>query len=92
MNGGGNPRQINFLLQGDDGFFDGTARFHLQVRAGELLEGEGGGDVRFQRTVRGPPKVEYSLTKKGETLRSILLALRDWGLETVPETIKECQG
>jgi len=28
-----------------------------------------------------PPKVEYSLTKKGESLRPILLGLRDWGLK-----------
>lgn len=26
-----------------------------------------------------PPKVEYSLTEKGESLRQILLLLRDWG-------------
>jgi DNA-binding HxlR family transcriptional regulator len=25
-----------------------------------------------------PPKVEYSLTEKGNSLRSILLALREW--------------
>lgn len=27
-----------------------------------------------------PPKVEYSLTDKGESLREIVLALRDWGI------------
>lgn len=27
-----------------------------------------------------PPKVEYSLTEIGETLRPILKALNDWGL------------
>jgi DNA-binding HxlR family transcriptional regulator len=27
-----------------------------------------------------PPKVEYSLTEKGESLREIILALRDWGI------------
>ena len=26
-----------------------------------------------------PPHVEYSLTKRGQTLRPILLALREWG-------------
>ncbi|WP_085906344.1 winged helix-turn-helix transcriptional regulator [Kiloniella majae] len=30
-----------------------------------------------------PPKVEYSLTPKGESLRPILLALGDWGAEQV---------
>lgn len=28
-----------------------------------------------------PPKVEYSLTRKGESLRAIIMALREWGLE-----------
>lgn len=28
-----------------------------------------------------PPKVEYSLTKRGESLRAIIIALRDWGEE-----------
>ncbi|MGP1397595.1 MAG: winged helix-turn-helix transcriptional regulator [Inquilinaceae bacterium] len=28
-----------------------------------------------------PPKVEYSLTPKGESLRTIIMALREWGLE-----------
>ncbi|SFK92258.1 transcriptional regulator, HxlR family [Pseudovibrio ascidiaceicola] len=28
-----------------------------------------------------PPHVEYSLTPKGETLRPIITALRDWGVD-----------
>ena len=28
-----------------------------------------------------PPKVEYSLSKKGQSLSPILLSLRDWGIE-----------
>jgi DNA-binding HxlR family transcriptional regulator len=28
-----------------------------------------------------PPKVEYGLTEKGESLRPIVMALRDWGKE-----------
>ena len=33
------------------------------------------------RTVHAevPPRVEYSLTARGETLRPVILALRDWG-------------
>jgi DNA-binding HxlR family transcriptional regulator len=27
-----------------------------------------------------PPKVEYSLTAKGDSLREIIVALRDWGI------------
>ena len=34
-----------------------------------------------------PPKVEYSLTDKGESLRPILLALGDWGQEHVLDQI-----
>lgn len=32
-----------------------------------------------------PPKVEYSLTEKGQTLDPILIALRDWGQEHVKD-------
>jgi DNA-binding HxlR family transcriptional regulator len=28
-----------------------------------------------------PPHVEYSLTEKGRTLSSVLLAIADWGME-----------
>lgn len=28
-----------------------------------------------------PPKVEYSLTAKGESLRTIIMALKEWGAE-----------
>lgn len=30
-----------------------------------------------------PPKVEYSLTKKGETLTPIIMALKNWGEESL---------
>jgi DNA-binding HxlR family transcriptional regulator len=30
-----------------------------------------------------PPKVEYSLTEKGESLRPILLAMKDWGIQNI---------
>jgi len=40
------------------------------------------GDGLLIRTVFPviPPHVEYSLSEKGESLRPIVLALRDWGL------------
>lgn len=68
---------------------EGTHRFSgLQRAIGDVsprtltkqlrqLEGDG----LVARTVYPvvPPKVEYALTEKGETLRPILLALHGWG-------------
>jgi DNA-binding HxlR family transcriptional regulator len=68
---------------------DGTKRFNeLKRLAGtvtqrsltkQLRELEADGLV--SRTVYPvvPPKVEYALTKKGESLMPVLVALRDWG-------------
>ncbi len=36
-----------------------------------------------------PPRVEYSLTLKGETLRPIILALRDWGVDHTAQENEE---
>lgn len=42
-------------------------------------------DQIIKRKVYGqvPPKVEYSLTNEGRTLRQILVAMSDWGNERV---------
>ena len=70
---------------------DGTKRFNALKRlcgtvtqrtlTKQLRELEADGLIT--RTVYAvvPPKVEYSLTDKGESLGPILVALRDWGLE-----------
>lgn len=40
-----------------------------------------------------PPKVEYSLTEKGESLRQILLLLRDWGAtQALPQAQPKSAG
>ena len=46
----------------------------------QLRELEADGLVRREVFPVVPPKVEYSLTDKGVSLREIVLALRDWGI------------
>ncbi|MEM6912662.1 MAG: helix-turn-helix domain-containing protein [Pseudomonadota bacterium] len=70
---------------------DGTKRFsELQRLAGtvtqrmltkQLRELEACKLVHREVYAVVPPKVEYSLTPKGETLRPILLLLKEWGRE-----------
>lgn len=72
---------------------DGTLRFNeLKRRTGEvtqrmltkqLRELEADGLINRLVYAQVPPKVEYSLTGKGESLRPILQALKDWGIENV---------
>jgi DNA-binding HxlR family transcriptional regulator len=72
---------------------DGTLRFNeLKRRVGDvtqrmltkqLRELEDDGLIIRHVYAEVPPKVEYSLTEKGETLRPVLLALKDWGVEHV---------
>lgn len=55
----------------------------------QLRELEADGLIHREVYAQVPPKVEYSLTEKGESLRPILLALKEWGLEhAFPEPIK----
>ena len=68
---------------------DGVMRFNALQRAvggvtqrmltKQLRELEAAGLVHRQIYPVIPPKVEYSLTEKGQTLAPILLALKDWG-------------
>ena len=72
---------------------DGVKRFNeLQRDVGnvtqrmltkQLRELEDAGLVHREVYPVVPPKVEYSLTTKGETLRPILNALKEWGEEHV---------
>lgn len=74
---------------------EGTMRFNeIKRRIGDvtqrmltkqLRELEANGIIYRHVYAEVPPKVEYSLTEKGETLRPILLALRDWGNEHMPD-------
>ncbi len=47
----------------------------LSARLDEL---EQNGIIRKKVTGDNPVKVEYSLTKKGESLRSVITAISDW--------------
>ncbi len=70
---------------------DGPVRFNAlrrqiggvtqRVLTKQLRELEADGLVHREVFPVVPPKVEYSLTTKGASLRAILLALRDWGIE-----------
>jgi DNA-binding HxlR family transcriptional regulator len=48
----------------------------LSARLDELLEA---GIIKKTRYCAHPPRYTYSLTKKGEGLRSILLHMAEWG-------------
>ena len=69
--------------------FDGTQRFNALKRAmptitqrmltKQLRELESAGLVKRVVYAEVPPRVEYSLTPLGTSLRPIVLALRGWG-------------
>ncbi len=73
---------------------DGTKRFNelrrmmpgvtQRMLTRQLRELEADGLVHRKVYAEVPPRVEYSLTAKGETLRDIILALKDWGEAHVP--------
>ena len=74
---------ILFLLM------DETLRFSNLQRAlpkitqrtltNQLRELEADGLVHRKVYPQVPPKVEYSLTEKGRSLRTVLIHMRDWG-------------
>lgn len=58
----------------------------------QLRELEADGLIAREVFRQVPPKVEYSLTDKGRSLRPVLMALRDWGNDNVvvaSETISQ---
>lgn len=73
---------------------DGTKRFNQLRRlmpgvtqrmlTRQLREMEADGLIHRKVYAEVPPRVEYSLTAKGETLRHIIVALKDWGETHVP--------
>lgn len=57
-----------------------------QMLTQQLRELETDGIVHREVYKQVPPKVEYSLTKRGETLVPILTALCEWGASHAAET------
>jgi DNA-binding HxlR family transcriptional regulator len=66
------PRRFGELQKALDGISPRT----LSLRLTEL---EGDGLISKKVFAEVPPHVEYSLTKKGETLNDIICKMRDWG-------------
>jgi DNA-binding HxlR family transcriptional regulator len=60
----------------------------------QLRELEKDGIVHRQVYAQIPPKVEYSLTPLGESLRPVVDAMCEWGLkhrgDTRPQDAQEC--
>ena len=75
---------------------DGTLRFNelrrrvhgatQRVLTRQLRELEADGLVIRTVYAEVPPRVEYRLSAKGETLRPIIAALKAWGLAHIAET------
>lgn len=55
----------------------------------QLRELEAGGYIHRKVYPVVPPKTEYSLTKRGETLRPVISVICDWGREYMTGTFKE---
>ena len=82
---------------------DGTKRFNeLKRKMGnvtqrmltkQLRELEEDGLISRKVYAEVPPKVEYRLTEKGKSLRSILLALEKWGTRyALPKASAKARG
>jgi len=71
--------------------FEGTKRFNelrrllpnvtQRMLTNQLRELERDGLVNRTIYPQVPPKVEYSLTERGRTLKPVLAALRKWGVQ-----------
>ncbi|GAA6623199.1 hypothetical protein NUACC26_090240 [Scytonema sp. NUACC26] len=56
-----------------------------KVLTKQLRELEANGLIHRQTYRETPPRVEYSLTSQGETLRSLVELMADWGKKKLPE-------
>ncbi|MFD3445963.1 winged helix-turn-helix transcriptional regulator [Microbacteriaceae bacterium 4G12] len=77
---------------------DGTKRFNELKRLNtnitqrmltlQLRELEADGIVHREVYREVPPKVEYSLTEVGQTLRPIILLMREWGINNMEKVLE----
>lgn len=65
------------------------ARLAQQALTVQLRELEADGVIHRQAYDQRPPKVEYSLTAVGRSLRPLLDALCRWGIDQQAHTIRE---
>lgn len=64
-------------------FADSPERIPTNILANRLKRLVATGIAKATRYTARPPRVEYTLTDKGEDLRPILWALGDWGVKHV---------
>ena len=70
------PMRFNQLMKGIDGISP-------RILTKQLKEMEADGVVKRTSYPEIPPRVEYTVTEKGESLAPILKAMAEWGLENM---------
>ena len=60
-----------------------------KVLTKQLRDMEAQGLVNRKVYAEGPPRVEYSLTKRGQSLQPILDSMWDWGMEYQQQCTKQ---
>ena len=70
------PMRFNQLMKSIDGVSP-------RILTKQLKELESDGIIRRISYQEIPPRVEYSVTEKGESLAPILKAMADWGLQNM---------
>lgn len=75
---------VNALLEGNDRFNEIQRGCDVCPRtlSSRLDELEANGIVTKKVYSQTPPKVEYSLTKKGESLRGVIGVISDWSVSS----------